>query len=147
MKFQVTDRNTIERGIVAKFPYVVISVRDPGTSLPRLKQATGLRGVLRLAFHDAEPTRTFRLPESVRLMTEGDARKIATFIRKHLSEIGLIVCHCEQGMSRSPAVACALAESLGESTERLLAGTQPNRYVHGLVAQAMKDVFGEIIPE
>lgn len=138
MNFIVTSREQIERGIVTRHPYIVISVRDPGSRMPKLKQTAGLRGVLRLAFDDAEPAASFRLPKNVRLMTEEDARSIASFVHKHLDEVALIVCHCEQGMSRSPAIAVALAESLGANADNIRAESQPNAYVYQLVLDAMR---------
>jgi predicted protein tyrosine phosphatase len=108
--------------------------------VPKVNRTAGLRGVLRLAFDDAEPMASFRLPTDVRLMTVEDGRSIASFIREHLAEIGLIVCHCEQGMSRSPAIAVALAESLGTDADDIRAESQPNAYVYQLVLNAMREM-------
>ena len=43
MHFIVTDRRTIEQGIVVRSAYVVISIRDPGRRKARLRrQASAL---------------------------------------------------------------------------------------------------------
>lgn len=137
MDFIVTDRRTIEQGIVVRSAYVVISIRDPGRQKARLRQTSGLRDSLFLAFHDAESADGLVLPPSIRLMTASDAERIWRFVQEHLGNIGTIVCHCEQGMSRSPAVAIALAEALGEDAEAILASAQPNWNVYNLLRETI----------
>ena len=63
-----------------------------------------------VAFHDAEPVAGFKTPSKIVFMRPAHARAIWKFVGRHKDAIGSIVCHCEQGMSRSPAVALALAE-------------------------------------
>ena len=133
MEFIVTDRRTIEKGIIVRSAYVVISIRDPGKHKARLRKTSGLRDALFLAFHDAESADGLVLPPSIQLMTVSDAERIWRFVQEHLGNVGTIVCHCEQGMSRSPAVAVALAEALGENTEAILACAQPNWNVYNLL--------------
>jgi predicted protein tyrosine phosphatase len=73
------------------------------------------------------------LPKGVKLMQAEDAVKIWEFVSQHREHIGAIVCHCEQGMSRSPAVAWALAEALEGDVDAILASSQPNEYVYELL--------------
>ncbi|MFO0905732.1 MAG: hypothetical protein U0939_22180 [Pirellulales bacterium] len=61
------------------------------------------------------------------------AVEIWEFVQAYRDEVGMIVCHCEQGMSRSPAVAIAVAEALDGDAESIRAGSQPNVYVYQLV--------------
>lgn len=136
MEFRVADRRTIERGLIIRTPYVVISVRDPKSARPRIPKRVGLRAVLSLAFHDAEPTQDLALPRDIRLFTRDQARKIWSFVQEHQESVGTIVCHCEQGMSRSPAIAIALAEALGDDAEAIRRNTQPNLFVYRLVREA-----------
>ena len=57
MKFLVTDRSGIEDGVLVKSSYIVISIHDTNSRAPRVKQQSGLRGVLQLAFDDpSRPT-------------------------------------------------------------------------------------------
>jgi predicted protein tyrosine phosphatase len=133
MQFIVEGRQGVERGIVVRVPYIVISIHDPGKRPARIRRTAGLRGILYLSFHDAEPTTSMRLPDSIKLMTAADAERIWGFVQEHLPEIGAIVCHCEQGMSRSPAVAAALAEALGEDPAPIERWTQPNQTVYQLL--------------
>jgi len=134
----VTDRASIERGILVRRPHIVISVRDPGTKRARIPKAAGLLDVLYLAFHDAEPTASFVLSSYIHLMTRSQAQRIWQFVDQHRHGVSAIVVHCEQGMSRSPAIAAALAETLGESIDDILAFTQPNQYVFDLVRDVGK---------
>ena len=133
MEFIVTDRRSIERGLVVRTPYIVISVRDPGTPKPRIRRGAGFRDALYLAFHDAEPTDQFELPSDISLMSHRDGERIWEFVYRWSDQIGTIVCHCEQGMSRSPAVAIGLCVGLGEDSAELVAEYSPNVYVRQLV--------------
>lgn len=137
MDFIVTDRHSIEDGIVVKTPYIVISIRDPGRHPARLRRPPAFVDALFLAFHDAEPSSGMILPKGIRLMARRDAEQIWHFVKKHRDRVGTIVSHCEQGMSRSPAVALALAERLDGDTEAILAEGQPNQYVYCLMREAI----------
>ena len=143
MDFIVTDRQTIENGIIVKTPYVVVSIRDPGRPRPRLRRPPAFIDSLFLAFHDAEPSSGMVLPKEVCLMSPQDAVQIWRFVQKHIDRARTIVCHCEQGMSRSPAVALALAERLDGDTETILADGQPNQYVYCLMREAISRIEGK----
>lgn len=130
MKFIVADRESVERGLLVHTAYVLISIRDPDKRAVKVRAQPGLRGVLSLAFHDAEPVRGFQLPGGIRLMTEDQARDIWAFVRQRPAEVGTIVVHCEQGMSRSPAVAAALCTGLGGDDREFWREYMPNMYVY-----------------
>ena len=76
MDFIVSDRQSIEHGLVVMTPYIVISIRDPGTQKPRLRCGAGFQDALYLAFHDAEPSNDFELPSEIVLMTREDANQV-----------------------------------------------------------------------
>lgn len=139
MKIIVTDRHFIESGIVVRHPYVVISISDPDKPKPVIPRRCGLKAVFHTAFHDAEPVEKQPLPSGIVLMTLGQADAIWMFVKEHQEEIGCIVCHCEQGMSRSPAVALALAEAFRIDTRKIKADYQPNPYVYRLMIEAIKE--------
>jgi predicted protein tyrosine phosphatase len=136
MKIMVTDRHSIESGVVVRTPYIVVSIRDPGTPKPRIPRTSGLKAVLHLAFHDAEPAKGFKTPSKIVFMRPAQAKAIWRFVKRHKDAVGSVVCHCEQGMSRSPAVALALAEALGSSAKKIRANYQPNQYVYDLMRAA-----------
>lgn len=133
MQFHVYDRRSVETGIVVRHAYLLISIRDPDKPSVRYRRPSGLRDVLSLAFHDAEPGRGVAIPRGIQLLQTEDAVRIWEFVRQHRDSVGAIVCHCEQGMSRSPAVAWALAEALDGDVEAILAESQPNKYVYELL--------------
>jgi predicted protein tyrosine phosphatase len=143
MEFLVYDRRSIERGIVVHSAYILVSIRDPDKAPVRYRRPPALRGVLSLAFHDAEPASGLRLPPNICLMQRDDAVKIWEFVQQHRKHVGTIVCHCEQGMSRSPAVAVALAEVLGGDADTLRAESQPNQYTYELMRDTIWQLRGE----
>ena len=118
--------------------YVVISVRDPRRRKPKVRQQPGLLDMLYLAFDDAEPSPNFELPSSIRLMTPGDAREIWDFVGRYRDRAGTIVVHCEQGMSRSPAIAVAIARTFGLEDAGFWREHQPNRFVVELVERGSR---------
>ena len=136
MKFIVTDREGIEAGIVVRSAYVVISIHDPDRCPARVRKQSGLRDVLFLAFHDAEPSEGTTLPPEITLMTPEQARELCRFVERHKDDVGAVVVHCEQGMSRSPAVAAALCKLMGGDDGRFWREYQPNPHVYRLVLEA-----------
>lgn len=129
MDFIVTDRNTIERGIPLPLPHIIISVTDPGSAEAAIPANEQCRGILRLAFHDAEPSRFFFAPLDRRLMTSQQAQQVWNFFRQHATNIEAVLVHCEKGLSRSPAIAAALCRSTGDDESRFFREFEPNRHV------------------
>lgn len=136
MDFIVTDRETIEAGLLVRSAYVVISIRDPDKRRAKVPKQAGLRDVLFLAFHDAEPTEKITLPPEIKLMTPKQAQQVHQFVEQHKADVGTVVVHCEQGMSRSPAVAAALCKAMGGDDGKFWLEYSPNEYVYGLVLGA-----------
>ncbi len=136
MNFTIVSRDEIESGLLIREPHVIISISDPGSRKPRVRETGLCKGVLRLRFHDAEPVEGFNLPGEVRIMTSRHAKAIWRFILPRVTDISMVVVHCEQGMSRSPAVAAAICLGLGglsEDSTRFFEEFQPNQYVYRLV--------------
>jgi predicted protein tyrosine phosphatase len=138
----VTDRESIERGYLVRSSYAVISIRDPDAAKARIPKAAGLRATLHLAFHDAEPDVSMELPPHIVLPTEEHTRRIWQFVDEHKDEVGAFVVHCHQGMSRSPAVAAALATYLGLSDDQFWDEHAPNQYLNDLMMKTMPDRGG-----
>jgi predicted protein tyrosine phosphatase len=133
MQFIITDRDGVEHGVLVRCPYVVISIRDPDKRAAIIPARPGLRDVLYLAFHDAEPAAHDACAEGVTLMAEDQARQVWEFVRRWEGDVGAVVVQCEQGMSRSPAVAAALCRAYGGDWERFFEEYLPNRHVYGMV--------------
>jgi hypothetical protein len=137
MEFIVTDRCSIEAGIIVRTPYIVISIYTPYWPEPKIPRPYGLKAVHFTSFHDAESTGGFVIPEDVVLMDIEQAKAIWEFVKGHCHEVGTIVCHCEQGMSRSPAVAIALAEAFGSDVTEIRDDSYPNELVYRLMKLAI----------
>lgn len=69
-------------------------------------------------------------------MTAAHAKAVWAFLGQHQKAIGTIVVHCEQGMSRSPAVAAAIAKRFGLGEKRFWDEHQPNNYVYRMMLEA-----------
>jgi predicted protein tyrosine phosphatase len=129
MQFVVVGRDEIERGVFVRKPYAVISISDPGKRRPRIRKPILFRGALFLRFHDAED----QLHPDIVLMKPAHAKRIWRFVREHLDKIEILVFQCEQGASRSPAVAAAICRTLGGDDSRFFDEFVPNPYVYALL--------------
>lgn len=134
------SRREVERGISFRGNYALISIRDPGSAAVSIPKQSGLIDALELQFHDAEPTSSMTLPSGIKIITEEQAMQIAAFVKRHRAEVDGFAVHCEQGMSRSPAVGAAIARYLKQPYERFWQEHQPNRYVYELVVEALENV-------
>jgi predicted protein tyrosine phosphatase len=137
MKLIIKDRRSIEKGIVVRSSYALISIRDSDAKPIRLPNPSGPREILHLAFDDSEPVAGVKFSREVQLMTADQAREIWRFVDKHKTQVGAFVVHCKAGMSRSPAVAAALAVYLKLDEQPILRKYQPNRFVYDLMRGTM----------
>ena len=142
MDFIVAGREEIESGIVVRTPYIVISITDPGKRPARIQRAAGFRDILRLQFHDAVPVVGFTLPSEIVVMTKDHTEEVWQFVHKWHNEVEAIVVHCEQGMSRSPAVAAAICNVFGDDDRRFFREYMPNRYIYDLLVNVAEEVAG-----
>ena len=135
-QFLVLSRAEVET-FAAETPYLVVSVTDPEQPEATLVESPFLRATLRMKFHDiAKPSRIaaqFATNSTDIYITEADAERILSFVGEHLAEVKLIVCHCEQGISRSAAIAAALSRILQNEDEFFFRHYWANRYVYDLL--------------
>ncbi|OPZ86333.1 MAG: hypothetical protein BWY76_00997 [bacterium ADurb.Bin429] len=117
----------------AEAPYAVISITDPETPPAVLKSPPSCRGVLRLQFHDIT-----RPQDGYALMTEEHARQITAFVSAWRETVDLFVVHCEGGVSRSAAVAAALAWWWNGEIDHFFAEYLPNDYIYALMVQTLR---------
>lgn len=94
---------------------VVVSLIDPGTPPPQL--GTAWCDVLQLAFFDADDDLVdAAVGQGLRVCEADDARRILAFLdqwHERLDGPGDVIVHCEQGISRSAAVAKFCARRYG----------------------------------
>lgn len=131
--YLAADRQEAERGVLIRSTFAVISISDPGTPTPKVRRPAHCLGVLHLSFHDAEPHRS--LPAGVVLITSEQARAIRAFVEEH-SQAGTFLVHCEQGASRSPAVAAAICKARGGDPSSFFEDYVPNQFVYETVLSA-----------
>ncbi len=138
MKFLVLSREEVKT-VSPQIPYIVISVTDPQTVEADILQSQHRRSVLRLKFHDISGTKnedlkSFHSTHEI-AMTEEHALSVLDFVKDNLSDIQLILCHCEIGISRSAAIAAALSKILNNEDEFFFENYWPNRWVYNLILE------------
>ena len=115
--------------------YVTISITDPG-SRPAVLTDPACVAVLRLEFHDLAERPSWPGSDGLVLFTPEMAAQVAAFAERWRSAVSRIVVHCEAGISRSCAVASALALYFtGDDTRQREAGC-PNALVYRLMLEA-----------
>jgi hypothetical protein len=129
----VADRDEAERGVLIQSAFAVISISDPGRPIPRVRRPSHCLGVLHLSFHDAEPHDS--LPAGIVLISHEQAQAIRAFVEEH-SGVGALLVHCEQGASRSPAVAAAICKASGGDPSSFFEDYVPNQFVYETVLSA-----------
>lgn len=126
MRFLVFNRDRIERMKILE-KHIVISVRDPESMIAELPENRLRLGELFLAFSDID--RKIKHPKAI-LFTPVMAQHILTFFNRFKDKVELIVVNCEAGISRSPAIAGALAYILEEDSEEFFKLYIPNKFVY-----------------
>lgn len=115
---------------------ILISVTDPENSQAELIESKNFVGILRLNFHDIGKTKTFENETNNDIsMSIEDAKKIWNFVSENLSKAELIICQCEQGVSRSSAIAAAISRVLQNEDEYFFEHFWVNRYIYNLLIE------------
>lgn len=90
--------------------------------------------VLRLCFDDADD-RTFWQ----NLMTQEQADAICAFVLRYAREIDLLIIHCTEGVSRSPAVGAGILSGLRQ--DEGIIWNNPNYRPNPLVYRLVREAF------
>jgi predicted protein tyrosine phosphatase len=91
-------------------PWACISISSDPTQYPVLHEEN-LQGWLRLCFLDVNHHLIDIAgtdPLGLKGISGEQALQILEFVDKHISDVDLLLVHCEMGMSRSPGVAAAV---------------------------------------
>ena len=75
-------------------------------------------------------------------MNKDHAKSIWQFVKQWQEKVETIVVHCEQGMSRSPAVAAAICKTLGGDDSWLFREYMPNPFVYDVLVGIANAVHG-----
>lgn len=139
---KVFSRLDIERYIPGPSE-ICISIRDPHAPAPTLSK--NFSDVLALEFDDCtERYSSLEVP-----ITPEQARKIYNFVLSHEENIRTLTIHCNAGLSRSPALALALAKQFRPGLLSSLEQEYPryNKFVYKVVAETFKSLLKERYPE
>jgi predicted protein tyrosine phosphatase len=132
MDFFVYSRKAMEAVRPHEVPHVIISITSTPEDLALLRANDHCRGTLRLSFLDADEHSEPRVGGE--LFSLDQAVQIWNFVERHRRDIQRIVVHCDAGISRSPAVAAALAHVLNGNNEEFFSGKYaPNARVYRLL--------------
>lgn len=127
MDFFVYSRGAIEALPPHDVGHVIVSITTTADDQAKLRLGPSCQGVLRLSFIDADEHRD---DQPNVLFGPKHARAILDFVTRHRDTIERIVVHCDAGLSRSPAVAAALAVCLGQSDREFFQRYRPNMLVY-----------------
>ena len=137
MEIMVTNRFIINE-LEFQLPHIVISITDDPEHFPQIKEKN-CKGILRIAVWDTEDGENFRsihnfaaseIP-SDRIFNNLHAKRILKFVFNHIKDIRLIICQCDMGLSRSAAIAAALAKILNNDDEEFFQSPYiPNQLIY-----------------
>lgn len=119
--------------------YIVVSVTDPGKPEAEIRPTANLQGILRLKFDDIEKSNFVYDTSGDVLMSGEQAAEIWSFVMGNVDSAQLIVCQCEQGVSRSRAIAAALGTMLNGENEPCGDDYWLNRHVYRLMIENKPD--------
>jgi len=91
----------------------LISITDPKRAQAEIPD--GWHAILRVAFDDKDPVTFPNDHEDLQEINGRQVAEIAEFVAAHARTCKRIVVHCRYGVSRSAAVAKAIAEATGVS--------------------------------
>lgn len=137
MDIFVYSRSAIEAVAPHEVPHVIISITSSADDVARLRTRETCRGILRIAFPDADaPSERFREDE---LFSSAHAAQIWRFVLDQRAHIERIVVHCDAGVSRSAAVAAAIARVfLGDDAEFFQGRYRPNPRVYRMLIEGLE---------
>jgi predicted protein tyrosine phosphatase len=113
------------------WPHAIIGVTDPETRTITLPIGPMTKGVLRLKFRDKVTG-----PD---LFTRDQADQILAFVKEHTSSVEGFLVHCGAGLSRSHAIAAALAKGVfGQDNIFHWLQGNPNQLVYDTLMEAAR---------
>jgi predicted protein tyrosine phosphatase len=118
-------------------PYVVISIRTPGESIPKLRVDPFRIARINLAIYDTLPEWEALSYQPVPVMTIGDAQRIARFVAHYWARCRIVV-HCRLGVSRSAGIAAGVLDALSSDANPYeQAPYEPNPHFRQLMREAL----------
>lgn len=143
MKWAVFSRREMQRYAWQEHneTSIVISINSSCElflEIPR-KSKNGIKKLLSLSFDDVDKKQYDDMIEdgygSVVLMSEQDAARIVSFVKKHKDSVDGIIVHCDAGVSRSAGVMAAIMKWLTGDDSKIFSDLRfcPNMWCYRLV--------------
>jgi len=132
----IVRSRTLAKEFFCDLPWACVSITTPGDGWPVLNKAKCM-DVLQTQFYDAE----FKRPEFEDKYFFGSeqANQILDFVNGVWNKIDLFMVHCQAGISRSPAIAAAIAKiKYGNDTE-FFERYCPNSLVYSMLLRTATD--------
>lgn len=139
MDFFVYSRPAIESVPQHDVPHVVVSITTTAEDRARIPASPQCLGILRLSFPDADGAIDGYSEEE--LFSASHADRVWDFVLGHRADITRVVLHCDAGLSRSPAVAAALAKVLVGDDAPFFARYRPNMRVYRTLLERYHERF------
>jgi predicted protein tyrosine phosphatase len=122
----------------AEIPYCHIAITEPCNRFGSLRDCENRKAVLQVAFGDTE--RAFFMRGTEDWCTSAQGIEIANFVKEHVAKgIRLFVINCEAGLSRSPAVAAAIARYYSDNDMWFFNNFTPNSTVYRAVYEGLNE--------
>jgi len=140
MQISTYAKAEVETGVLVDrmHPFVLISLRDPGEPLT-LPPTPACCGVLTIECLDIDENR----PDAACFHAE-HAQQIVDAVTSLPQEIKEIVVHCHAGISRSTAVAAALAQLFRlDDTPFVTYPKYPNRHIYRTLYAALSQTYAQ----
>lgn len=112
--------------------HALISIKTPGDIDAMIKVNENTVGILRLAFHDVDPSEYaegFQFRKGIVPFSPELAAEVWDFIDA-LPETCKVIIHCDAGLSRSPGLAAGLSRVLNEDDVAYFENAYPNMLVY-----------------
>ena len=138
LQFIISNDQAIQKYNIAE-KHILISITSPGYEHPKLPELKSRVGLLQIKFHDIDKT-IISKGKTYPVFTKEQAKTIIAFFNYHKSEIHTVICQCEVGVCRSPAVAAALAKGMGQSDDKFFKYYCPNMFVYRLLLNTIKGI-------
>lgn len=138
IQFIVLNENTIKKYSIAE-KHIVISITSPGYKHPKLPSSESRVALLQLKFHDIDKSLIIK-GKTYPCFTKEQAEAILNFFNYYKDNISVVVCQCEVGVCRSPAIVAALAKGIGQDDSKYFKYYAPNMHVYRLLLNTIKGI-------
>ena len=114
--------------------FAIISIYSTGDKPAKLPITNNCRGAIRLEFDDISKSIP-NCSKELTLFNEDLAKRIINFYNKIKNKIDYVLVNCDAGISRSSAVAAALAKISGQDDSEFFKKYLPNMYVYNKILE------------